>query len=506
MNNSSSITSNNMPQSKDPAFKLFGRKIPVPDTQIPAKPEFKNSCNDSIKGETDIYDEDNTGEQDKLSATGQTKEERQTPKQVNEEAQSGPKDDQVETNSTDQEKVFKKPDKILPCPRCNSLDTKFCYFNNYNVNQPRHFCKNCQRYWTAGGTMRNVPIGAGRRKNKHLASQYRQILVSSDGVPITRIENSESTNHQLISSVESATTLRPSTTGNEVVLKFGSEAPLCESMETVLNLGDQKRYAEMSSANCRDNGEEPSSCGSSMTSSSCRGNELPETVTQKELVGVPGSTNELNVPHSLHCYPVPPWVFPWNPNWNNATSITTAQHSTGQPCMPNSNNSNQVQWCPTPILAVPSFCPPSIPLQLVPASYLGCMPVWGAGAGNISVNGSNGCSSPSSSTSTSCCSGNGSPKLGKHSRDANLMGEEQVENCVLVPKTLRIDDPNEASKSPLWATLGLKLDQKNPASKGTIFKTSETKEEGKGHVPESAHILEANPAALSRSTTFQESS
>ncbi|MCO5547163.1 hypothetical protein L7F22_000606 [Adiantum nelumboides] len=54
------------------------------------------------------------------------------------------------------------------CPRCNSSDTKFCYFNNYNVNQPRHFCKHCQRYWTAGGTLRNVPVGAGKRKNKHL--------------------------------------------------------------------------------------------------------------------------------------------------------------------------------------------------------------------------------------------------------------------------------------------------------------------------------------------------
>lgn len=52
----------------------------------------------------------------------------------------------------------------LPCPRCKSKDTKFCYFNNYNINQPRHFCRSCHRYWTAGGTLRNVPKGAGRRK------------------------------------------------------------------------------------------------------------------------------------------------------------------------------------------------------------------------------------------------------------------------------------------------------------------------------------------------------
>ncbi|XP_052202664.1 dof zinc finger protein DOF1.5-like [Diospyros lotus] len=60
----------------------------------------------------------------------------------------------------------KRPDKVIPCPRCKSMETKFCYFNNYNVNQPRHFCKGCQRYWTAGGALRNVPVGAGRRKAK----------------------------------------------------------------------------------------------------------------------------------------------------------------------------------------------------------------------------------------------------------------------------------------------------------------------------------------------------
>ncbi|GJN06306.1 hypothetical protein PR202_ga24023 [Eleusine coracana subsp. coracana] len=55
------------------------------------------------------------------------------------------------------------------------METKFCYFNNYNVNQPRHFCRSCKRYWTAGGTMRNVPIGAGRRRNKH-PSHHRHAM------------------------------------------------------------------------------------------------------------------------------------------------------------------------------------------------------------------------------------------------------------------------------------------------------------------------------------------
>ncbi|KAK4367708.1 hypothetical protein RND71_011500 [Anisodus tanguticus] len=54
----------------------------------------------------------------------------------------------------------------LRCPRCDSPNTKFCYYNNYNLTQPRHFCKTCRRYWTKGGALRNVPIGGGCRKNK----------------------------------------------------------------------------------------------------------------------------------------------------------------------------------------------------------------------------------------------------------------------------------------------------------------------------------------------------
>lgn len=58
------------------------------------------------------------------------------------------------------------PTHIIKCPRCDSLDTKFCYYNNYSLSQPRYFCKNCKRYWTAGGALRNVAVGGGLRKNK----------------------------------------------------------------------------------------------------------------------------------------------------------------------------------------------------------------------------------------------------------------------------------------------------------------------------------------------------
>ncbi|EOY07547.1 hypothetical protein QUC31_011279 [Theobroma cacao] len=58
------------------------------------------------------------------------------------------------------------PEVATKCPRCESTNTKFCYFNNYSLTQPRHFCKTCRRYWTRGGALRNVPVGGGCRRNK----------------------------------------------------------------------------------------------------------------------------------------------------------------------------------------------------------------------------------------------------------------------------------------------------------------------------------------------------
>ncbi|KAE8790063.1 dof zinc finger protein DOF1.5-like [Hordeum vulgare] len=58
----------------------------------------------------------------------------------------------------------------LPCPRCGSRETKFCYFNNYNVRQPRHLCRACRRYWTAGGALRRVATASpGRRRPRPTA-------------------------------------------------------------------------------------------------------------------------------------------------------------------------------------------------------------------------------------------------------------------------------------------------------------------------------------------------
>lgn len=72
------------------------------------------------------------------------------------------------------------PENALKCPRCESTNTKFCYFNNYSLSQPRHFCKTCRRYWTRGGALRNVPVGGGCRRNKRSKGSSSKSPVTSD--------------------------------------------------------------------------------------------------------------------------------------------------------------------------------------------------------------------------------------------------------------------------------------------------------------------------------------
>ncbi|KAI4378615.1 hypothetical protein MLD38_016071 [Melastoma candidum] len=67
------------------------------------------------------------------------------------------------------------PEAALKCPRCESTNTKFCYFNNYNLLQPRHFCKSCRRYWTRGGALRTVPVGGGCRRAKRTKSSSKKM-------------------------------------------------------------------------------------------------------------------------------------------------------------------------------------------------------------------------------------------------------------------------------------------------------------------------------------------
>ncbi|KAK8962475.1 Cyclic dof factor 4 [Platanthera guangdongensis] len=85
------------------------------------------------------------------------------------------------------------PRQLLACPRCNSHQTKFCYFNNYNMNQPRHFCKASHCYWTTGGALRNIPVGAaeaasilGRRTDAATHRRKAETAAQNGGAEIKR--------------------------------------------------------------------------------------------------------------------------------------------------------------------------------------------------------------------------------------------------------------------------------------------------------------------------------
>ncbi|KAI5001369.1 hypothetical protein ZWY2020_026019 [Hordeum vulgare] len=67
----------------------------------------------------------------------------------------------------------------LNCPRCDSTNTKFCYFNNYSLTQPRHFCRSCRRYWTRGGALRNVPMGGAYRRHAKRRAKPKMVSDTS---------------------------------------------------------------------------------------------------------------------------------------------------------------------------------------------------------------------------------------------------------------------------------------------------------------------------------------
>ncbi|KAF9678608.1 hypothetical protein SADUNF_Sadunf07G0052200 [Salix dunnii] len=90
------------------------------------------------------------------------------------------KDDNQSSTSNRKTATTRPQEQALKCPRCESPNTKFCYYNNYSLTQPRHFCKTCRRYWTKGGALRNVPIGGGCRKNKKIKSSTRLSRESKD--------------------------------------------------------------------------------------------------------------------------------------------------------------------------------------------------------------------------------------------------------------------------------------------------------------------------------------
>ncbi|XP_071732597.1 dof zinc finger protein DOF3.7-like [Rutidosis leptorrhynchoides] len=99
-----------------------------------------------------------------------------------------------------EEKKNIRPQKpqALNCPRCNSSHTKFCYYNNYSLSQPRYFCKTCRRYWTNGGSLRNVPVGGGSRRNKRSSSSQAPPQAPPPAPPPGSICNNNIHHHMMM--------------------------------------------------------------------------------------------------------------------------------------------------------------------------------------------------------------------------------------------------------------------------------------------------------------------
>lgn len=120
------------------------------------------------------------------------------------------------------------------CPRCNSNNTKFCYYNNYSLAQPRYFCKGCRRYWTHGGTLRNVPVGGGSRKRKRPKLTSSSATATNVGPTITRslqeppFEQNSQLNNNRISQNPSTSLLGTPTSGASTFYGGGFLASLSE--------------------------------------------------------------------------------------------------------------------------------------------------------------------------------------------------------------------------------------------------------------------------------------
>jgi hypothetical protein len=492
-----------MLEAKDPAIKLFGKTIPVPEisagsgdsTGAPASSSGDavddgiaqnhasslNSSNTNMDEEEREIDEDTMEEEltkckkekdETLAQSSQKNTDLDTASRLVEESINPSTEEEQKTNEEQaenaQDKTLKKPDKLLPCPRCNSMDTKFCYYNNYNVNQPRHFCKNCQRYWTAGGAMRNVPVGAGRRKNKNSSSHYRQITVSD-----AAIQNSQSDSPNGIHP--------PPLNCNGTVFTFGTDSPLCESMESALNIVDKGVN------NCPKNGFiRPEDLRIHVPyAGEENSNESPDASTTPADDATVNNSLEQVMPNSqsfppqVPYYPGAPWLLPWNPSqW-----------------------SSQVQ--PPPAFFPQGFAMPLYP----PPAY------WGftvPGAWNYPW-----VAQPSSPSSAAVNSGPNSPTLGKHSREESTLklneeagsdeGNNKEEKSLWVPKTLRIDDLGEAEKSSILTTLGIKNNKTDMIRGGGLFKAFASKDDEKDGMPNSP-VMQANPAAMFRSINLHETS
>lgn len=602
----------------DPAFKLFGRTIPVSSDSKDAASggqergltSVETSSVQRMDGTPDSEDEScvpdevgsssagsNEGCEDeikvelvsgKLEGSVMVREANPSSEVRRSDCAVTPEDEGKEVVNVDQ--APKKPDKPVHCPRCKSLDTKFCYYNNYNVNQPRHFCKNCQRYWTAGGTLRNVPVGAGRRKNKHAGALPRAMLPDGAMVRSDPPDNAQhllsanpaaspgGLNRPIMAGLPSRNLLplevqnltRLESPASSAVLNFRQESPVRTSMVTapltpckVEVLQGYKPAMSQTQAKRHSNiNESPLPMGMHMDHVAC------DVKPSRELNVSSNVANEFG---ASVLRPVGEKPTEFSQPEVHITSNPTKPEAGGESDMPKYADAALAAWAssaPFSFMASPwqyaanlggwgNAFPPAmlanmaqgasvstVPAlanlaqgamgvdgtQLAQAATAGLQPpgmaAMGAWAGGIpwplmqnplwGPSGWGGSwtvpwvapfaaaaavAAAAAATAAASTPDLRNTVLGKHPREQGEVDNEKV----LVPKTLRIDDPGEAARSSIWSTLGIGR-RSDTLAAGGIFGDFKSKAESRKDNDLNARTRSSNPAGRDRSLLFQENS
>ncbi|CAK9214445.1 unnamed protein product [Sphagnum troendelagicum] len=492
------------PVTADPAIKLFGRTIPVTGggSNEPAEAAEDEKSLKSGKQETDLT----------VTATGTnsvavaTAEDSQGRSNEHKEAEEGGQE------VGGQGKNLKKPDKPAPCPRCESLDTKFCYYNNYNINQPRHFCKNCQRYWTAGGTLRNVPVGAGRRKNKYVGLQARNGTMADQSVVAMVEADSQEDVQQLlpcagsrISPLKHPQIPHQCPTLPALDASSGGEISMMEGFQVA---GEVHQITAMNRSQNGVNGagELPSEVEKKEIVDECA-SSLPEqdlTTTQEAAnTAVPIPLHPILQPDVGGLYrPMAvgdagvlaaggtggpfgfyngAWPYGFNVGWSGTVPagshgvVGTGQLLSGNGMATWNTPSNGV-WIEAGVLPWTSLLPgmPGSPWVVPPGWGGWTVPLpWAAAVAGAPATAStvNGCVLP-----ISRLPGTTIPVLGKHPRDQPE--GRRIDGALWAPKSLRVDDPKEAAQSSVWNALGMPNPPDSVVS-GSMFKAFQPKTEAK---------------------------
>ncbi|XP_022946982.1 dof zinc finger protein DOF3.2-like isoform X3 [Cucurbita moschata] len=99
------------------------------------------------------------------------------------EAQARPLEDMVgviscpKVQQENRKAMRPQPEQVLRCPRCDSTNTKFCYYNNYSLSQPR---KNKRPSPSTSSS--SSPSPSSKRSHDQAAnSSYAKLLNQSNG-------------------------------------------------------------------------------------------------------------------------------------------------------------------------------------------------------------------------------------------------------------------------------------------------------------------------------------